>query len=138
MPIKYDATGSGQSADTVTDPQKLFQALPAKAKKYAYLRDVQGDVLGKWYVSTKERDAVIKMNTGGGKTTVGLLLLWDAEYALTRLLRGNLYGFPSTKSTVRSGSRSSFFASYKAAIRAVKKDCEPNIGPGTGGSRGTD
>jgi hypothetical protein len=32
MPIKYDTTGSGQSADTVTDPQKLFQALPAKAK----------------------------------------------------------------------------------------------------------
>jgi Type III restriction enzyme, res subunit len=75
MPIKYDSTGSGQSADTVTDPQKLFQALPGKAKKYAYLRDVQGDVLGKWHASPKDRDAVIKMNTGGGKTTVGLLLL---------------------------------------------------------------
>jgi Helicase C-terminal domain len=36
---------------------------------------VQGDVLGKWHASPKERDAVIKMNTGGGKTTVGLLLL---------------------------------------------------------------
>jgi hypothetical protein len=75
MPIKYDTTGSGQSADTVTDPQKLFQALPGKAKKYAYLRDVQGDVLGKWHASPKKRDAIIKMNTGGGKTTVGLLLL---------------------------------------------------------------
>ena len=75
MPIKYDTTSSGQSADTVTDPQKLFQALPAKAKKYAYLRDVQGDVLGKWYASPKTHDAVIKMNTGGGKTIVGLLLL---------------------------------------------------------------
>jgi hypothetical protein len=75
MPIKYDTTGSGQSADTVTDPQKLFQALPAKAKKYAYLRDVQGDVLGKWHASPKERDAVIKLNTGAGKTPVGLLLL---------------------------------------------------------------
>jgi len=75
MPIKYDGTGNGQSADTVTDPQKLFQALPSKAKKYAYLRDVQGDVLGKWYGARTERDTVIKMNTGGGKTTVGLLLL---------------------------------------------------------------
>ncbi len=75
MPIKYDNDGSGQSSDTVTDPQKLFQALPGKAKKYAYLRDVQGDVLGKWHASPKGRDAVIKMNTGGGKTTVGLLLL---------------------------------------------------------------
>jgi Helicase C-terminal domain/Type III restriction enzyme, res subunit len=75
MPLKYDMAGSGQSADTVTDPQKLFQALPAKAKKYAYLRDVQGDVLGKWHTSPKEHDTIIKMNTGGGKTIVGLLLL---------------------------------------------------------------
>jgi hypothetical protein len=65
----------GNPPDTVTDPQKLFQALPEKAKKYAYLRDVQGDVLAKWYESPKKRDTVIKMNTGGGKTTVGLLLL---------------------------------------------------------------
>jgi hypothetical protein len=73
--INYGTTGGGPSADTVTDPQKLFQALPAKAKKYAYLRDVQGDVLGKWFAAPKQRDAVIKMNTGSGKTTVGLLLL---------------------------------------------------------------
>jgi superfamily II DNA or RNA helicase len=72
--IKY-GKGSGQSADTVTDPQKLFQALPSKAKKYAYLRDVQGDVLAKWHGAPKSRDTIIKMNTGGGKTTVGLLLL---------------------------------------------------------------
>src|SRR5437868_2114191 len=75
MPIKYDTDVSGQSADTITDPQKLFQALPSKAKKYAYLRDVQGDVLAKWHVSPKGRDAVVKMNTGGGKTTIGLLIL---------------------------------------------------------------
>jgi len=75
MTINYEINASGQSADTVTDPQKLFQALPSKAKKYAYLRDVQGDVLGKWHASPKGRDAVIKMNTGGGKTTVGLLIL---------------------------------------------------------------
>jgi superfamily II DNA or RNA helicase len=75
MAIRYDMAGAGQSADTVVDPQKLFQALPAKAKKYAYLRDVQGDVLRKWHASPKTRDTIIKMNTGGGKTTVGLLLL---------------------------------------------------------------
>ena len=49
MPINYGAITGGPTADTVTDPQKLFQALPAKAAKYAYLRDVQGDVLRKWY-----------------------------------------------------------------------------------------
>src|SRR6266699_1388954 len=75
MAIKYGSGNGGPSADTVTDPQKLFQALPAKDKKYAYLRDVQGDVLGKWFAAPKQKDTVIKMNTGSGKTTVGLLLL---------------------------------------------------------------
>ena len=75
MAIKYDSGAKGPSADTVTDPQKLFQALPAKDKKYAYLRDVQGDVLGKWFAAEKQKDTVIKMNTGSGKTSVGLLLL---------------------------------------------------------------
>src|SRR4051812_44817729 len=75
MPINYGTGNVGPSADTVTDPQKLFQALPAKNKKYAYLRDVQGDVLGKWFGAPKQKDTVIKMNTGSGKTTVGLLLL---------------------------------------------------------------
>jgi hypothetical protein len=41
--INYGSGNGGPSADTVTDPQNLFQALPAKDKKYAYLRDVQGD-----------------------------------------------------------------------------------------------
>ena len=39
MALNYASLASGPSADTVTDPQKLFQALPGKAKKYAYLRD---------------------------------------------------------------------------------------------------
>lgn len=75
MAINYGSGGDGPSADTVTDPQKLFQALPSKDKKYAYLRDVQGDVLGKWFDAEKQKDTIIKMNTGSGKTTVGLLLL---------------------------------------------------------------
>jgi hypothetical protein len=75
MPINYGAGGNGPSADTVADPQKIFQALPGKNKKYAYLRDVQGEVLAKWFGSAKQKDTLIKMNTGSGKTTVGLLLL---------------------------------------------------------------
>lgn len=75
MPLNYAALKPGLTVDTVTDPQKLFHALPAKAKKYAYLRDVQGEVLGQWFCAPEKRDVVIKMNTGGGKTVVGLLIL---------------------------------------------------------------
>ena len=76
MALNYTGIGVGPSASTVTDPQKLFQALPNKARAYSYLRDVQGEVLKAWDKQrTQKRDVVIKMNTGGGKTTVGLLML---------------------------------------------------------------
>src|SRR4051794_23300184 len=75
MAIDYSRLGGSSSADTVPDPQKLFQALPAKAKRFRYLRDVQGEVLARWYETRGTRDRVIKMNTGGGKTPVGLLIL---------------------------------------------------------------
>jgi hypothetical protein len=76
MALNYTGMGIGPSANTVTDPQKLFQALPNKIRAYSYLRDVQGEVLKEWdRQRTQKRDVVIKMNTGGGKTTVGLLML---------------------------------------------------------------
>lgn len=74
--LNYSGAAAGPSANTVTDPQRLFQALPNKSRTYSYLRDVQAEVLKAWYAQRKEkRDTVIKMNTGGGKTTVGLLML---------------------------------------------------------------
>ena len=57
----------------------FFASLPARAAGYGYLRDVQGQVLDAWM---KRRDTVrdlsIKMNTGTGKTIVGLLILRSA------------------------------------------------------------
>jgi replicative superfamily II helicase len=51
------------------------EALPRKATKYAYARDVQSEVWDRWYARRHEDDLVIKMNTGGGKTIVGLIAL---------------------------------------------------------------
>nr|WP_231134121.1 DEAD/DEAH box helicase [Motilibacter deserti] len=42
------------------------------------MRDVQREVFNAWYERRKQRDVVIKMNTGNGKTVVGLLLLKSA------------------------------------------------------------
>ena len=56
------------------EPRALFQSL-SRAKKFEYLRDVQGDVLDEWFSRRNDRDLVIKMNTGSGKTLVGLVLL---------------------------------------------------------------
>lgn len=75
MPIDFSRIGSKNAVDLATEPTEIFSALPAKAETHSYLRDVQGAVLRKWSDRRNERDLTIKMNTGTGKTTVGLLLL---------------------------------------------------------------
>jgi len=57
------------------EPSKLYEALPKKARGYGYLRLVQGQVLEKWHLRRNQRDVVIKVNTGGGKTIDGLIIL---------------------------------------------------------------
>jgi len=67
-------SSSGAIAD-ITEPATLFDALPNKADGYGYLRAVQKVVLDAWSSRRDDRDVVIKTNTGGGKTIVGLLML---------------------------------------------------------------
>lgn len=75
MPLDFSKLGSGSKADTAVDPRTIFSALPNKDSRYGYLRDVQAEVLVQWHSRRTEPDLVIKMNTGGGKTVVGLLAL---------------------------------------------------------------
>ncbi len=69
---KLSTTGA---ISKITDPVKLFDALPDKARGYGYLRAVQKTVLDHWSKRRTDGDLVIKTNTGGGKTIVGLLML---------------------------------------------------------------
>lgn len=74
--IDFSKIGTGSTADTVIPPREIFNALPEKdAKKFQYPRDVQSQVWTKWFVRRNEESLVIKMNTGSGKTVVGLLIL---------------------------------------------------------------
>ena len=57
------------------EPRDIFMSLPSKEKKYEYPRDVQSDVWKKWFERRNNKNNIIKMNTGSGKTTVGLLIL---------------------------------------------------------------
>jgi predicted nucleic-acid-binding Zn-ribbon protein len=57
------------------EPRDIFMSLPSKEKKYEYPRDVQSDVWKKWFEQRQNKNNIIKMNTGSGKTTVGLLIL---------------------------------------------------------------
>lgn len=57
------------------DPREIFMALPSKNEKYDYPRDVQSEVWKKWFEKRNNRDNIIKMNTGSGKTVVALMIL---------------------------------------------------------------
>ena len=74
MAIDFTKFASDQTAKP-TRPREVFASLPARSADIGYLRDVQGQVLDQWYERRSERDLSIKMNTGTGKTIVGLLAL---------------------------------------------------------------
>ena len=73
--IDFSKIGSGNTSDTALPPREIFNALPSKDQKYQYPRDVQSQVWSKWLERKEEHNLIIKMNTGSGKTVVGLLIL---------------------------------------------------------------
>jgi hypothetical protein len=76
MPIDFGKINSGNTSNTALHPREIFTALPSKKEgKFEYPRDVQTQVWDKWFSRRNEKDLVIKMNTGSGKTIVGLLIL---------------------------------------------------------------
>lgn len=59
--------------NNIINPREIFMSLPNK--KYDYPRDVQTEVWQQWMGKRDEKDVIIKMNTGSGKTIVGLIIL---------------------------------------------------------------
>jgi hypothetical protein len=74
MSIDFSRLAAGGHAPLIS-PRDIFASLPGRAAGFGYLRDVQGQVLDAWERRRTERDLLIKMNTGTGKTAVGLLML---------------------------------------------------------------
>lgn len=74
MAINFGALRGVQAADGLIDPRDIFNSLPAKPAEMGFLRGPQDQVLEKWFAKRNQRDVVVKLNTGGGKTAVGLLI----------------------------------------------------------------
>lgn len=70
--VNFKNMNSG-SDSSPTDPLKIFQRLP-KPPQINDLWESQSEALKLWTQRRKEQDLVIKLNTGGGKTLVGLLI----------------------------------------------------------------
>ncbi|WP_336810126.1 DEAD/DEAH box helicase family protein [Bosea sp. MMO-172] len=58
----------------VIDPRDIFLTLE-RDKRFAFPRDIQTEVMKAWVDVRDQRDTIIKLNVGSGKTLVGLLLL---------------------------------------------------------------
>ncbi len=70
-----DLENSLESTQEIRSPREIYVSLPNKDPRFSYPRDVQGMVWSQWHERRSEKDLVIKLNTGGGKTVVGLILL---------------------------------------------------------------
>lgn len=73
MSLDFGKLNAGTGAKQ-TDPRKIFTTLKRDARFKRPL-DEQADVLDSWYTRRSAKDLTLKMNTGGGKTVVGLLCL---------------------------------------------------------------
>lgn len=74
MKINFDSINNSYNK-TSFHPRDLFMALPNKNRSYSYPRDVQTEVWNQWFDNRNEKNNIIKMNTGSGKTVVGLMIL---------------------------------------------------------------
>jgi len=73
MVLNFDALNLGKT-EKQTDPRKIFSTL-IRNEKFKRPLDEQSDVLDEWYKRRNSKDLLIKMNTGAGKTIIGLLCL---------------------------------------------------------------
>lgn len=76
----------------LTNPIEIYDELDRQTEKVGTLRPSQVKVLTKWYESRlNDHDVILKLNTGAGKTIVGLLML-ESKLRLKSLNSRDNYG----------------------------------------------
>lgn len=71
--VDFKKLRESKTQSTVVEPTEIFRRLP-KPPGINDLYTSQDQVLKAWFTRKDERDLVIKLHTGGGKTLVGLLI----------------------------------------------------------------
>ena len=72
--VDFNTLIGRSSAYETLDPLEIFEKLP-KSSGISGLYHVQAEILQKWFSELRnESDVVIELNTGGGKTLMGLLM----------------------------------------------------------------
>lgn len=71
--MDFNKLRAKKAKNTVIDPVEIFRRLP-KPEGINDLYTSQAEVLSAWFSRREEKDTVLKLHTGGGKTLVGLLI----------------------------------------------------------------
>jgi hypothetical protein len=93
--VDFKKLRASRSQPPAIDPLEIFRRLP----KPADIRDLyvsQAEVLKAWFQRREEKDLVVKLHTGGGKTLVGLLI---AQSVLNETGRPVIYVTPNNQLT---------------------------------------
>ena len=72
--LDFDQLSGGSSEGGIIEPRKVFTTL-VRTSRFRRPSDDQGEVLDAWFERRSRRDNTVKLNTGSGKTLVGLLVL---------------------------------------------------------------
>ena len=79
--VDFNKRLTRKTAKKPTDPIELYDTLDRASDK-GPLRPAQLAVLGEWYKRTQnDRDVIVKLHTGQGKTLIGLLILQSRLHA---------------------------------------------------------
>lgn len=65
---------SGTQATRPTDPESIFKLAPKRSDSFPDIWRGQADALRQWYTIKDQSDVLISLNTGAGKTLIGLLI----------------------------------------------------------------
>jgi replicative superfamily II helicase len=93
MPVDFSTLGKGKGKPSPIDPLDIFRRLP-KPLGINDLYQSQAEVLKEWFSRRNERDLVLKLHTGGGKTLVGLLI---AQSHMTEIKTPVIYLCPDNQ-----------------------------------------
>lgn len=74
--VDFNKKLSNPAPEVSTNPVDIYESLDRQTSKVGPLRTAQQEVLTEWYKQRlNEKDVILKLNTGAGKTIVGLLML---------------------------------------------------------------
>lgn len=115
--MDFSKLGSAKKSKAPTDPIRIFETLPSLSGTFNDLWRGQDKALTEWHAARDRQDVLVSLNTGAGKTIVGLLI---AQSLVNEGLQNVLY-VCSTIDLVRQTSEEATRIGIEHSVR-VRRD----------------